>query len=266
MSVPGNAAVCREKRYSVAPICRAISRAAATVRSSGCAARTAEYSGMKAHTSCPSRRRLCTKAPATSASPPVFAYGNISELKTQSFNAAMAASLAKALKPPRENVQAVAECGSLGMYATRCSYQHRTLCQPIDERNSGGGHGGRPRRTAQGAHPAPLQAGHTLRRQIQDHRLRLVELREFRHPANRGADPVQGAIVDSAHSTRLELSARRTRRIRRVDTGSTADRRRTGIAAPPIRYFRTWTSSARITRRMCSSWRAITSTRWITGR
>jgi hypothetical protein len=50
-----------------------------------------------------------------------LAYGNISELKTQSFNAAMAASLAKALKLPRENVQAVAECGSLGMYATRRS-------------------------------------------------------------------------------------------------------------------------------------------------
>ena len=89
---------------------------------------------MKAWTSCPSRRRFCTKAPATSASPPVFAYGNISELKTHSFNAGMSSSLTKASAAPREKVQALDECGRLplwemdsvarsegeGRYATRC--------------------------------------------------------------------------------------------------------------------------------------------------
>jgi hypothetical protein len=66
-----------------------------------------------------------------------LAYGKISELKTHSFNADIIRSLAKALMPPRENVQAFAECGRLGLswrgwirlltvsrerYATRCSY------------------------------------------------------------------------------------------------------------------------------------------------
>src|ERR1700737_3414170 len=85
--------------------------------SSGCAARTAEYSGMKAYTWCPSNRRFRTNAPATSASPPVFAYGKISELKTHSFNADIIGSLAKALTPPREKVQAFAEYGRLGLGA-----------------------------------------------------------------------------------------------------------------------------------------------------
>jgi len=71
---------------------------------------------MKACTSWPSCRRLCTKAPATSASPPVFANGKISELKTHSFNADIVDSLAKALMASRENVQAFAEYGRLGSY------------------------------------------------------------------------------------------------------------------------------------------------------
>ena len=56
---------------------------------SGGARRTDAYSGMKAGTSWPSRASSCTSAPATSASPPVFAYGMISELKMHSFSGAM---------------------------------------------------------------------------------------------------------------------------------------------------------------------------------
>src|ERR1035438_8820579 len=116
MSVPGRLAVCREKRYSALPMVNGICCAPRTGCSSGCAARTAEYKGMKACTSWPSCRRLCTKAPATSASPPVFANGKISELKTQSFNADIVDSLAKALMASPEKVQAFAEYGRLGSY------------------------------------------------------------------------------------------------------------------------------------------------------
>jgi hypothetical protein len=49
------------------------------------------YSGMKARTSWPKALTLRTNAPATSASPPVFAYGTISELNIHSFNADIAA-------------------------------------------------------------------------------------------------------------------------------------------------------------------------------
>src|ERR1700736_384695 len=72
---------------------------------------------MKAYTWYPSSRRFCTKAPATSASPPVFAYGKISELKTHSFNADIIWSLAKALTPSREKVQAFPEYGRLAAMA-----------------------------------------------------------------------------------------------------------------------------------------------------
>src|SRR5258706_12413601 len=68
---------------------------------------------MKPYTWCPNSRRFGIKAPATSASPPVLAYGKISELKTHSFNADIILSLAKAPAPPREKVQALAECGRL---------------------------------------------------------------------------------------------------------------------------------------------------------
>jgi hypothetical protein len=64
-----------------------------------------------------------------------LAYGNISELKTHSFNADIIQSLAKALTSSREKVQAFADYGRLGLrwglirmltvrlerYATRCS-------------------------------------------------------------------------------------------------------------------------------------------------
>jgi len=69
---------------------------------------------MKPCTSWPSNRRFCTKAPATSASPPVFAYGKISELRTHSFNADIRDSLPKPTKASREKVQAFAEYGRLG--------------------------------------------------------------------------------------------------------------------------------------------------------
>src|SRR5580658_10852460 len=112
-SVPGKVVVRSEKRYSVWPMASGTRWTAELSRSSGCAARTAEYRGMKAWTSCPSSRRLRTSAPATSASPPVFAYGSISELKTHSFNAGMTGSLTKASAAPREKVQAQVECGRL---------------------------------------------------------------------------------------------------------------------------------------------------------
>ena len=57
---------------------------------------------MKPRTSCPNRLTSWIKAPATSASPPDFAYGMISELKMQSFNADIVGSLANASTAPRE--------------------------------------------------------------------------------------------------------------------------------------------------------------------
>ncbi len=64
--------------------------------------RTTEYSGMKARTVCPMAPKLRTNAPATSAKPPVFAYGTISELKIHSFNGDMKRSLTNAAQAPRE--------------------------------------------------------------------------------------------------------------------------------------------------------------------
>ncbi len=51
---------------------------------------------MKARTVCPMAPKLRTNAPATSARPPVFAYGTISELNRHSFNAVMKRSLTNA--------------------------------------------------------------------------------------------------------------------------------------------------------------------------
>jgi len=64
--------------------------------------RTTEYSGMKAQTSWPSSRKFRTSAPATSARPPVFAYGRISELKTHSFNADIIGESSKGARGHRE--------------------------------------------------------------------------------------------------------------------------------------------------------------------
>src|ERR1700692_2251705 len=55
---------------------------------------------MKARTSWPSSLSSRSKAPATSASPPVFAYGTISELSMHSFNGTTRCSLANAQSAP----------------------------------------------------------------------------------------------------------------------------------------------------------------------
>ena len=62
---------------------------------------------MKARTSWPTRLKLPTNAPATSARPPVFAYGTISELKTHSFNGDMECSLANASQAREKTMQAL---------------------------------------------------------------------------------------------------------------------------------------------------------------
>src|SRR5271165_4005574 len=94
-------------------------------------------------------------------------------------------------------------------YAARGSRQHRSLCEPFDQRHSGRRDGGRPRRTPQGLDSTPLQTSDAVRREISHHRFRAVELRQFGHQANRGADAIQSPIPDPAHSARLELFARR---------------------------------------------------------
>src|SRR5271165_2935513 len=55
---------------------------------------------MKAQTSCPSVGRCRTNAPATSASPPVFAYGTNSELKIHSFSGGIDGSVTNESKRP----------------------------------------------------------------------------------------------------------------------------------------------------------------------
>src|SRR5260221_5534431 len=135
---------------------------------------------MRARTSWPSTLSPWSKAPATSASPPVFAYGLISELSMQTFNGTTRCSLANAQSSPPKTWcdpwSTVARWGqqtlwlgtarptiTSGLYATRCSYQHQTLRQPIDERYAGSGHGTRPGRTAQGVDGTSLQTRDSVR-------------------------------------------------------------------------------------------------------
>src|SRR6202046_5088333 len=68
---------------------------------------------MKARTVCPMAPKFCTNAPATSAKPPVLAYGTISELKIHSFNGAMKRSLTNAAYARAKLVQAPSECVTL---------------------------------------------------------------------------------------------------------------------------------------------------------
>jgi hypothetical protein len=54
-------------------------------------------------------RRFGTKAPTTSARPPVFAYGRISELKIHNFNAGMRISLAAETRVWQAGIAVAAE-------------------------------------------------------------------------------------------------------------------------------------------------------------
>ena len=108
-SVPGKIALCSEKRYSAPPMASGICWTPSTGISSECAARTAEYSGMNALTSYPRTRRFGTRAPTTSARPPVFAYGKISELRTHNFNAGMRISLAAETRVWQAGIAVAAE-------------------------------------------------------------------------------------------------------------------------------------------------------------
>ena len=65
-----------------------------------------------------------------------------------------------------------------------------------------------------------------VRRQVPHHRFRAVELPEFRHPADLGADAVQGAFADPAHRQGLGIPARRIRRVHRDHPGAAAPRAR----------------------------------------
>ena len=99
--------------------------------------------------------------------------------------------------------------------------------------------GGRGERL-QRPHRAPLQARHALRRQVPHRRFRALELRQLRHPPDLDPDAVQGAVADPARAARLELPARRVRRVRRGDSGAAADRaalvpRHRGCGAPEPR-------------------------------
>ena len=100
----------------------------------------------------------------------------------------------------------------------------RTLRQPADQRRAGRRHGRRPRRAPQGSDAASLQAGDAVRRQVPHHRFRAVELRQFRHPPDLSDDAVQGSVADSARAARLELPARRVRRVHRCGAGTAAGR------------------------------------------
>ncbi len=64
-------------------------------------------------------------------------------------------------------------------------------------------HGRRPRRAFEAAHRPSLQTRDAVRRQVPHHRLRSVQLRELGHPPALSADPVQGALADSARSARV---------------------------------------------------------------
>jgi hypothetical protein len=54
-------------------------------------------------------RRFGTRAPTTSARPPVFAYGKISELKIHNFNAGMRISLAAETRVWQAGIAVAAE-------------------------------------------------------------------------------------------------------------------------------------------------------------
>jgi len=73
------------------------------------------------------------------------------------------------------------------------------------------------------ADPASLQAGDTLRRQVQDHRFRAVELRQFRHPPDRGPDQYKAQSLIQ-HIQRAGATFAASSRVCGTDTGAAADR------------------------------------------
>ena len=103
----------RKPIFGIADDERQLLRAAHRLQVTGSCARTTAYSGMKARTLCPIAPKLPTKAPATSAKPPVFAYGTISELNMHSFNGVMKTQSNKRRPAERNLVQAPSECVTL---------------------------------------------------------------------------------------------------------------------------------------------------------
>src|SRR5579872_4153832 len=71
----------------------------------------------------------------------------------------------------------------------------------------------------------PRQTGGVLRRQVPHHRFRAVELPQLEHPADRGADSVQGAQPAAPHADGLVVPAPGNERIPRYAAGPAADRR-----------------------------------------
>ena len=84
--------------------------------------------------------------------------------------------------------------------------------------------GGRQGQSPGRADQLAREAVAAVRRQVPDHRLRAVELRELRHPAHRHLHAVQGAEPHPPRAAGLELSRRPLRRVRGTPAGAAADR------------------------------------------
>ncbi len=84
--------------------------------------------------------------------------------------------------------------------------------------------GRRPRHAADAAYRLALQTGRPLWRQVPHHRLHLVQLRQFRHPAHRRCNPVWAQSL--IRHQRLEFSRRPFPGVRRHPAGAAAGRRK----------------------------------------
>src|SRR5256885_1286224 len=81
----------------------------------------------------------------------------------------------------------------------------------------------RRRPAPRAAHPGTRQAGGAVRRTVPDHRLRALELRQFRRAADESADAVQVRLAQHAHFARLAALAH-ARPVRRKRARTAADR------------------------------------------
>ena len=132
--------------------------------------------------------------------------------------------------------------------------------------------GGDPRRRRGRAPVDPVpgarQAGRAVRRQVPDHRLHAVELRQLGHRRRRRPDPVQPALAQRPHRAGPAVGPRPQHAAASSCSSRTsrAGASPSGIAAPPTRSSGTSTSSS--TTRPTRSWSspATTSTRWTTSR
>jgi hypothetical protein len=143
--------------------------------------------------------------------------------------------MSPARSPPKSarSSRSAGEKGVRGTYGQRHRYhptpdgsRHgaRPLRQPADAGNVRPGARRRQRQPAGSPHRLARETGGAVRRQVPDHRLHAVELRQLGHTAHRHRDPVQIAQPHPPRPARLELPGRPVRRVHPAPPGPAADR------------------------------------------